>query len=145
MLYMRGYKEQDILFVYNSASLAWIISVNKFRFFNNVSEPVSSTYLYYKSLEKFFNSASADVCCIEIYAVFCSISFFLLIKINNIMLFNIIFFICDRFFSVYLFCEVFLLYFHVFVYRIHNQFRGLWRLLDIRSSFPMSMVLNEDF
>ena len=48
--------------------MPWIISVNSFRFFNNISETLLSANIYYTSLERPFHSASARVCCIKIHA-----------------------------------------------------------------------------
>ena len=60
------YRPGCIFFVYSGASVPWIISVNNFRFFTNISETILPTNIYYISLERSFSSASAHVHCIRI-------------------------------------------------------------------------------
>ena len=62
------YRPGCIFFVYTGAPVLWIMSVNKFRFFNNISENMQLTNIYNISLERCYCSASADVCCIKIHA-----------------------------------------------------------------------------
>ena len=57
-----------IFFVYTGAPVLWIMSVNNFRFFNNISESMQLTNMYNISLERCYCSASTDVCCIKIHA-----------------------------------------------------------------------------
>ena len=64
--YRRIYRAGSILFVYNDASVPWIISVNNFRFFTHILEIMQLTNTYYISLERSFHSASARLCCIKI-------------------------------------------------------------------------------
>ena len=59
------YRPGCIFFVYTSAPVLWIMSVNNFRFFNNISESIS---MYYISLERCSFSASAHVSYIKIYS-----------------------------------------------------------------------------
>ena len=62
-----GYIYIYIYFVYNStASIPWIISVNNFRFFTNISEIMYSTKHVVISLERSFYSVFSSVCCIKI-------------------------------------------------------------------------------
>ena len=60
MIYGVGY---IFVLVYSSAPLPWIISVDNFRFFTNILETFSRTYIYYISLEMSFHSASSHFCC----------------------------------------------------------------------------------
>ena len=62
------YRPGCIFFVYTGAPVLWIMSVNNFRFFNNISESMQLTNIYNISLERCYCSASADVCCIKIHA-----------------------------------------------------------------------------
>ena len=62
------YRPGCIFFVYTGALVLWIMSVNNFRFFNNISESMQLTNIYNISLERSYCSASADVCCIKIHA-----------------------------------------------------------------------------
>ena len=63
-----GYTERDIFFVYNGASVPWIISVHNFWVFTNISESRSPTSVYHISLEMSFYSTSAGVLCIKIHS-----------------------------------------------------------------------------
>ena len=56
-----------MLFVYNGTSVPWIISVNNFLIFTNISENMQPTNMYYISLERSLNSASARSYCIKIH------------------------------------------------------------------------------
>ena len=56
-----------IFFVYTSALVPWIISVNNFRFSNTISETVLPRDMYNISLERSFYSASDRVSCIKIH------------------------------------------------------------------------------
>ena len=60
-IYGAGY----ILFVYNGASVLWITSVHNFGFCINILETMLPTNMYYISLERSFDSASARVFCIK--------------------------------------------------------------------------------
>ena len=57
-----------LLFVYTGALVPWIISVNNFRFSNNISETMLPIDMYNISLERSFYSASDRVSCIKIHA-----------------------------------------------------------------------------
>ena len=57
-----------IFFVYTAALVPWIISVNNFRFSNNISETMLPIDMYNISLERSFYSASDRVSCIKIHA-----------------------------------------------------------------------------
>ena len=60
------YRLGCIFFVYTGAPVLWIMSVNNFRFFNNISESMQLTNIYNISLERCYCSASADVYSINI-------------------------------------------------------------------------------
>ena len=62
------YRLGCIFFLYTGAPVLWIISVNKFHFFNNILESMSLTNMYNISLERYSYSASAHACCIKIHA-----------------------------------------------------------------------------
>ena len=66
--YMGIYGAGCIFFVYTSALVPWIISVNNFRFSNNISETMLHIDMYNISLERSFYSASDRVSCIKIHA-----------------------------------------------------------------------------
>ena len=55
------------IFLYSSATRPWIISMNNFRCFTNISESRLPTNMYYISLERSY-CASACFCCIKINA-----------------------------------------------------------------------------
>ena len=59
--YRGKYRGGYILFVYNGASVPWIISVNNFWFFTNILETRLPTNMYYISLEWSFYSTSTRV------------------------------------------------------------------------------------
>ena len=66
--YMGIYGAGCIFFVYTGALVPWIISVNNFRFSNNISETMLPRDMYNISLERSFYSASDCVSCIKIHA-----------------------------------------------------------------------------
>ena len=55
------YRPRCIVFVYTGAPVLWIMSVNNFRFFNNIWESMQVTNMYNMSVERCYCRASADV------------------------------------------------------------------------------------